>query len=114
MVEAEVISGPVLTKISKRTKLITVSLGSGPGGDLDDLFINDICGEQGEMPKHARAFGNLRRLYKQFEVERLAAVTDFRDAALSGNFPGDAETAPMNAREMKIFLEQIEKSKQNL
>ena len=66
------------------------------------------------MPKHARAFGNLRRLYKLIEVERLAAVTDFRHAAISGNFPGDAETAPRNVREMKIFLEQIERSKQNL
>ena len=37
-----------------RTGLVTVSLGSGPGGDVMDLFQNDICGEN-PLPRHSRA-----------------------------------------------------------
>ena len=58
-VEAEVIPGPVLSEISKRTSLITVSLGSGKGGDVTYLFMEDICGENAEAPKHAKSFANI-------------------------------------------------------
>jgi 3-methyl-2-oxobutanoate hydroxymethyltransferase len=57
-VEAEVIPADVLAVISPQTSLITVSLGSGPGGDVMYLFQNDICGEN-PLPRHARAFGDL-------------------------------------------------------
>ena len=110
MVEAEVIPGPVLAEISKRTGIITVSLGSGPGGDVDYLFMNDICGEQEFLPRHSRAFGNLLRLHEQIKAERIAAVTAFREAAECGSFPGDAETVAMDPREMEEFLEKLEKS----
>ncbi len=110
MVEAEVIPGPVLAEISKRTRIITVSLGSGPCGDVDYLFMNDICGEQEFLPRHARAFGNLRRLHEQIKSERIAAVTAFREAAECGSFPGDAETVAMDPRELEGFLEKLERS----
>ena len=110
MVEAEVIPGPVLAEISKRTSIITVSLGSGPGGDVDYLFMNDICGEQEYLPRHSRAFGNLHRLHEQIKAERIAAVRAFREAAQDGSFPGEAETVAMDTREMDGFLEKLERS----
>ena len=110
MVEAEVIPGPVLAEISKRTGIITVSLGSGPGGDVDYLFTNDICGEQEYLPRHSRAFGNLYRLHEQVKAERIAAVTAFREAVEQGSFPGDAETVAMDPREMEGFLDKLERS----
>ena len=64
-VEAEIIPAAVMVEISTRTGLITVSLGSGGGADVNYLFMNDICGESEERPRHARAFGNLHRLYEQ-------------------------------------------------
>ena len=110
LVEAEVIPGPVLAEISRRTGIITVSLGSGPGGDVDYLFMNDICGEQEYLPRHSRAFGNLHRLHEQVKAERIAAVTAFREAVERGSFPGDAETVAMDPREMDGFLEKLERS----
>ena len=53
LVEAEVIPGAVMAEISRRTALITVSLGSGPGGDVDYLFMEDICGDSANPPRHA-------------------------------------------------------------
>ncbi|MFS4582936.1 3-methyl-2-oxobutanoate hydroxymethyltransferase [Phaeobacter sp. C3_T13_0] len=64
-VEAEVICDRVMAEISARTSLITSSLGSGASADIIYLFQNDICGEQPESPRHARAFGDLNSLYEQ-------------------------------------------------
>ena len=109
-VEAEVICDRVMAEISKRTKLLTSSLGSGTGGDIVYLFQNDICGEQPESPRHARAFGNLHALYEQIEVERRAALTAFKQAVEAGAYPSNAETAAIDDSEFEGFLDALEKS----
>ncbi len=109
LVEAEVIPGPVMAEISRRVSIITVSLGSGNGGDVDYLFMEDICGDTKTSPKHARAFGNLGNLREQIHRERVSALTRFREAASSGEFPGPAETARIDEREFESFLELLER-----
>ena len=102
-VEAEVIPADVLAAISPRTSLITVSLGSGPGGDVMYLFQNDICGEN-PLPRHSRAFGNLAAIASQMEAERRAALSAFRSACMAGSFPGQAENAKITEKELEMFL----------
>ena len=102
-VEAEVIPADVLAAISPRTSLITVSLGSGPGGDVMYLFQNDICGEN-PLPRHSRAFGNLAAIASQMEIERRAALSAFRSACMDGSFPGQAENAKITEKELEMFL----------
>ncbi len=102
-VESEVIPGPVLAEISPRTKLITVSLGSGTGGDVMFLFMNDLCGETTNPPRHARAFGNLGALHEALYKARVRALNDFRQAALGGEFPTAAETPDLDVEELKTF-----------
>ena len=109
LVEAEVIPGPVMAEISKRSGLITVSLGSGAGGDVDYLFMEDICGDSANPPRHARSFGNLAAIREQMHAERVNALTSFRAAAEAGRFPGEAETASMEGDELDSFLELLEK-----
>lgn len=99
-VEAEVIPYRVMAEISKRTRLITMSLGSGSGGDVIYLFQNDICGEQPTRPRHARAFGDLH-------TARRAALRAFRDAADAGDFPNEAEIARIADDEMEAFLASL-------
>lgn len=106
-VEAEVICAPVMTEITKRTKLITSSLGSGPGADVIYLFQNDICGEQEESPRHARPFGNLHALYEQIRTERRNALTAFKEAAKNGNYPAPAEQATLPEDELDKFNEML-------
>ena len=108
-VEAEVICDRVMTEISKRTSLITSSLGSGSGGDIIYLFQNDICGEQPDSPRHARAFGNLHALQEQIRKERRAALTAFHEAAHSGDYPGDKETAQISDEEFDKFSDLMAK-----
>ena len=107
-VEAEVIPAEVMSAISPRTGLITVSLGSGPGGDVIYLFQNDICGEN-PLPRHSRAFGNLAALADQVALERRAALAAFRDASLDGSFPGPAENARIPAKELEAFLAALDR-----
>jgi len=106
-VEAEVIPADVLAAISPRTSLITVSLGSGPGGDVMYLFQNDICGEN-PLPRHSRAFGNLAAIASQMETERRAALSAFRSACMDGSFPGQAENAKITEKELEMFLVGLE------
>lgn len=102
-VEAEVIFSEVMAEISRRTSLVTSSLGSGSGGDIIYLFQNDICGEQPESPRHATAFGNIHALQQEIRVERRRALAAFDKAAKSGAFPADGNTAFMDRDELSRF-----------
>ena len=90
-VEAELVPAPLMAELSKRTGLVTVSLGSGPSAEVVFLFTSDICGETGRVPRHARRYGDLARLYRQIEAERLAALSSFRADVRSGDFPAGGE-----------------------
>lgn len=108
-VEAEVICDRVMAEITLRTPLVTSSLGSGPGGDIIYLFQNDVCGEQPDAPRHARAFGNLHALYEKIRAERRAALAAFGKAARDGSYPSGAETAGLDASEFDTFLAALDR-----
>ncbi len=108
-VEAEVICDRVMSEISQRTSLITSSLGSGSGADIIYLFQNDICGEQADSPRHARAFGNIHALQEQIRTERRAALTAFHQAANEGAYPAEKETAQIADEEFEKFSDLMAK-----
>lgn len=108
-VESEVIVGSVLTEIAKKTSLIFVSLGSGAGGDVSFLFMNDLCGETENPPRHARAFGNLKAKYDELHRERLVALEAFKNASLDGSFPTIYQTPNMDKAEFEAFQNALEK-----
>ena len=106
--EAEVICAPVMAEISRRTSIVTSSLGSGGGADIIYLFQNDICGEQPERPRHARAFADLHALERKMAEERRRALSDFCGAVRDGTFPGPAEVAGMPKDELDSFMKQVD------
>ncbi|MBO42808.1 MAG: ketopantoate hydroxymethyltransferase [Rhodospirillaceae bacterium] len=108
LVEVEVVPGPVMAEISKRTGLITISLGSGSGADVMYLFMEDLTGENPDPPRHARAFGDLARLQKQIQEERINAITAFQQAASNGQFPGADETVSIEPAELESFLMKLD------
>ena len=108
-VEAEVIPGPVLAEISRRSGLITVSLGSGGGGDVMYLFMQDICGDGDTAPRHARAYADLAGLRRRIREERIRALREFREDSLGSGFPDEAETVGMDPQEMEGFLDRLER-----
>ncbi|NIL94688.1 MAG: ketopantoate hydroxymethyltransferase [Woeseiaceae bacterium] len=107
-VECELIPGMLMREITKRTGLTTISLGSGPDADIIFLFMSDICGESPRVPKHARTYGDLKSLYAKINDERVRALTGYRNDVQSGNYPGEAEVAAIDAAEIAKFLEGLD------
>ena len=111
-VEAECIAEEVLEAVNKKTSIVTFSLGSGMAGDVIMSFVADICGEASEEdrpPKHAHAFGNVGRLHKQIHDERVAALGQFHNEVVEGNFPYQQTNISMHEGERDKFLEALDK-----
>ena len=111
-VEAECIAEEVLEAINEKTSIVTYSLGAGMAGDVIMSFVADICGEDSEEekpPKHAHAFGNLARLHKQIDEERVAALKEFKSEVTHKKFPYTANNISMHAGEKEKFLEALDK-----
>ena len=108
-VEGEVIPEKVMAEITRKSNLITVSLGSGQGADVIYLFMQDICGESENPPRHARSYGNLLDLKQTIYKERVKALCAFREDIFSGQFPGKREIVQIEENEFETFLELMEK-----
>ena len=106
-VEAEVIPARVMEEISKRTGLVTVSIGSGQGGDVIYLFMEDICGEHEKAPKHARSFGNIYKLNELIKEERLSALKKFQHSSTVGEYPSEKEIAKIEDNEFESFQKKL-------
>ncbi len=88
-VEVEVIPGPLLAEITKRTTLLTSSIGAGSGGDIQFLFAEDILGSNAPpYPRHSKQYRNLYKMREAMQSERIAGFREFIDDVQSGGFPG--------------------------
>ena len=112
-VEAECIAEEVLETVNDKTSIVTFSLGSGMAGDVIMSFVADVCGEASEEdrpPRHAHAFGNLRRLHEQLYSERVAALKAFHDEVTAQKFPYPETCISMHPEEKDRFLEALDKA----
>lgn len=110
-VEAECIAEEVLAAVNDKTSIVTFSLGSGRAGDAIMSFVADVCGEDSEEetpPKHAHAFGNVGRLHRQIHEERVAALREFHEESVAGNFPYAEQNITMHPNEREKFLEALD------
>tara|TARA_Y100000768_G_scaffold388109_1_gene382220 strand:+ start:1397 stop:2212 length:816 start_codon:yes stop_codon:yes gene_type:complete len=105
--ECEIILEEVMIEISKKTSLITSSLGSGLSGDIIYLFQNDICGEHDNIPRHARAFGNILKLKNEIHKERVSSLKNFKIAVENETFPKKNELVNINTKELEKFKNLI-------
>ena len=96
-----------MTEITARTGLVTVSLGSGSGAEVIFLFTSDICGESERLPRHARSYGDIGRLHRQIDDERLAALSAFRTDIRNNAFPNVTETASIPDEAFENFLKRV-------
>ncbi len=95
-VECEVIPSRVLQELSRRTSLITVSLGSGPS-DVQFLFAQDILGDgRAPFPRHSRQYCDLQELRDQMHRMRVSAFQKFAEDVENGDFPAAAEEVAIN------------------
>lgn len=102
-VEAEVIAEKTLGFISQNCNLITISLGSGNNGDVNYLFMDDICGENKDLPKHAFSFAKVYKLRDKIYSEKLKAVKKFSKKAKTNNFVPQNKIVQINSTNLGIF-----------
>ena len=100
-VEAEVIADQTLKFISENVNLITVSLGSGNYGDVNYLFMDDICGESEEIPRHAFSLAKIYKLRDKIYREKVKAVHKFNKMAKSTKFVSSGNIVKINNSELK-------------
>ena len=102
-VEAEVIAEKTLEFISQNCKLITISLGSGNYADVNYLFMEDICGENRNLPRHAFSFAKTYKLQDKIYNEKLKAVKKYRKIAKTNKFAPQDKIAQINSKNLEIF-----------
>ncbi|SLN70185.1 3-methyl-2-oxobutanoate hydroxymethyltransferase [Falsiruegeria litorea R37] len=108
-VEMECVAAEALSEISKRTSLVTHSIGSGSGGDVIFMFMEDICGDVDNPPRHAKAFGRVGEIRKELEAERRRALQAYGEAVKGGAFPDPAISIAMSAGEHDKLCEALDK-----
>ena len=109
--ELEVVPDRVAAEISKRTPLIMLSMGAGPGGDAQYLFAEDVLGyTRGHKPRHAKQYRNFRSEYDRLQKERIAAFKEFKADVANGAYPAPEHLVPIADKEFDAFREKLGKA----
>lgn len=88
-VEVEVVPAELLAQISRRTRLVTSSIGAGSGGDIQFMFAEDILGNHAPpYPRHTKQYRNLFQMEAAIQAERVGGFRDYIADVKSGRFPG--------------------------
>lgn len=96
-VEMEVVAANLATEITKRTSMLTISLGSGGGCDAQYLFSADLLGEnRGHVPRHAKSYRNFAAERDRLQDERIAAYKEYIQDVQSGAFPEPKHVVAMD------------------
>jgi 3-methyl-2-oxobutanoate hydroxymethyltransferase len=108
-IEVEVVPRRVAAEITKRVKLITISMGSGSECDAQYLFSQDILGTNtGHIPRHSRVYRQFHKEYERLQNERVAAYREFIDDVQKKTFNDPKITVGMDEREFETFMKHID------
>ncbi|MDE0047225.1 MAG: 3-methyl-2-oxobutanoate hydroxymethyltransferase [bacterium] len=106
--EVECVAVEALVEIGKRSGLVTHSIGAGSGGDIIFSFMEDICGDVENPPRHAKAWADMLPLRRAMAAERLKGLIGFRDEVRAGTFPHEPHQVPMKTGEHEKFREALD------
>lgn len=110
-VEVEVIPAELLAQISKRTSLLTSSIGAGGGGDIQFLFAEDILGNNGPpYPRHSKQYRDMFKMKQAMQAERIAGFKEFIEDVRSGGFPAPQHVVKAPQGLIEAFLEKVGKA----
>ena len=109
-VEVEVIPEALLVEITKRTSLLTSSIGGGAGGDIQFLFAEDILGNNPPpYPRHSKQYREIYKLKEAMQAERVAGFKDFIADVRDGGFPAPEHVIKASDTLVDDFLAAVEK-----
>lgn len=110
-VEVEVIPEALLVEITKRTSLLTSSIGGGAGGDIQFLFADDILGNNPPpYPRHSKQYREIYKMKEAMQAERVAGFKEFIADVQSGAFPAPEHVIKASDTLVDDFLAAVEKS----
>jgi len=105
--ELECVPHNLASYLCSQTKLILMSLGSGPGCDTQFLFSDDILGDYDErLPRHAKAYRNFLEEHRRLQRERIAAFGEYIADVKEGRFPEASHLVEMKGD----LLEEVKRS----
>lgn len=107
-VEVEVVPSEVLEAITKKTSLITSSIGSGGGGDVQFLFAQDILGDSpNPFPRHSKQYCNLIKTRNEMQELRKKAFSQFNTEVKNGSFPSKEFEVTSTKEELKKLKDYL-------
>ena len=110
-VECEVIPSRLMRELSSRTSLVTISIGSGNGCDVQFLFADDILGaSEGPFPRHSKQYCNLFKESQRIQKIRVNAFKDFIDDVNSDNFPSNNFEVEVTEEFVERFCNYLDKT----
>ena len=108
--EVEVVPPKVAEIITKKVKLLTISMGSGSGCDGQYLFSQDILGyNTGHVPRHSRIYRNFKKEFDKLHIERVNAYKEFVKDTEDKKFNDPKITVGIEDKEYESFLKLSEK-----
>ena len=108
--EVEVVPPKVAEIITKKVKLLTISMGSGSGCDGQYLFSQDILGyNTGHVPRHSRIYRNFKKEFDKLHVERVNAYKEFIKDTEDKKFDDTKITVGIEDKEYESFLKLSDK-----
>lgn len=110
-VECEVIPSRLMRELSSRTSLVTISIGSGNGGDVQFLFAEDILGaSEGPFPRHSKQYCNLFKEAQRIQKIRVNAFKDFIDEVNTNIFPSKKFEVEVTEEFVERFCNYLDKT----
>lgn len=107
-VEMEVIPERLASLITRRSSMLTISLGSGGGCDIQYLFSADLLGEnRGHFPRHAKAYRNFAAERDRLQEERIAAYREYITDIRTGAFPAASNIVDLDDELWQRIIERI-------
>ncbi|KAG7344301.1 ketopantoate hydroxymethyltransferase-domain containing protein [Nitzschia inconspicua] len=100
-VEMECVPAKIAAEISKRTKLLVISMGSGPDCDGQFVFSEDILGtHDGHYPRHA---------YRKLDImsKSIEALCQYTNDVLKGAYPTPKHSIQIQDDEFEKFMAMI-------
>ena len=108
--EVEVVPPKVAEIITKKVKLLTISMGSGSGCNGQYLFSQDILGyNTGHVPRHSRIYRNFKKEFDKLHVERVNAYKEFIKDTEDKKFDDPKITVGIEDKEYESFLKLSDK-----
>ena len=110
-VECEVIPSSLMRELSSRTSLVTISIGSGNGCDVQFLFADDILGaSEGPFPRHSKQYCNLFKEAQRIQKIRVNAFKDFIDEVNTNIFPSNKFEVEVTEEFVERFCNYLDKT----